>query len=369
MKIGDQYYQSIWVDESDRTVVRVIDQQKLPFFFEIKDLCAVDDVYNAIADMTVRGAPLIGAAGAFGIYLATLEINSHTNIREHLSNAARYLISCRPTAVNLSWAVSFVMEKLKNEQSPAALAKKALDAAIEICEMEKENCRQIGKHGLKLIESLSKKKKGAPVNILTHCNAGWLACIDYGTVTAPIYQAHDKGIPVHVWVDETRPRNQGAKLTAYELGQNGIPYTLIADNSGGHLMQQKQIDIVIVGSDRTTRSGDVANKIGTYLKALAAFDNKIPFYCALPSSSIDFSISDGVKEIIIEERDPEEVTTITGFAEGRIQSVRICPEDTVAANFGFDITPARLITGLITEKGICRATEKDIKEMFSDKFN
>jgi len=369
MKIGDQYYQSIWVDESDRTVVRVIDQQKLPFFFEIKDLCAVDDVYNAIADMTVRGAPLIGAAGAFGIYLATLEINSHTNIREHLSNAARYLISCRPTAVNLSWAVSFVMEKLKDEQSPAALAKKALDAAIEICEMEKENCRQIGKHGLKLIESLSKKKKGAPVNILTHCNAGWLACIDYGTVTAPIYQAHDKGIPVHVWVDETRPRNQGAKLTAYELGQNGIPYTLIADNSGGHLMQQKQIDIVIVGSDRTTRSGDVANKIGTYLKALAAFDNKIPFYCALPSSSIDFSISDGVKEIIIEERDPEEVTTITGFAEGRIQSVRICPENTVAANFGFDITPARLITGLITEKGICRATEKDIKEMFSDKFN
>ena len=369
MKIGDQYYQSIWVDESDRTVVRVIDQQKLPFFFEIKDLCAVDDVYNAIADMTVRGAPLIGAAGAFGIYLATLEINSHTNIREHLSNAARYLISCRPTAVNLSWAVSLVMEKLKDEQSPAALAKKALDAAIEICEMEKENCRQIGKHGLKLIELLSKKKNGAPVNILTHCNAGWLACIDYGTVTAPIYQAHDKGIPVHVWVDETRPRNQGAKLTAYELGQNGIPYTLIADNSGGHLMQQKQIDIVIVGSDRTTRSGDVANKIGTYLKALAAFDNKIPFYCALPSSSIDFSISDGVKEIIIEERDPEEVTTITGFAEGRIQSVRICPEDTVAANFGFDITPARLITGLITEKGICRATEKDIKEMFSDKFN
>jgi methylthioribose-1-phosphate isomerase len=261
------------------------------------------------------------------------------------------------------------MEKLKNETSSAALANKALDAAIEICEMEKENCRKIGKHGLKLIESLSKKKKGAPVNILTHCNAGWLACIDYGTVTAPIYQAHEKGIPVHVWVDETRPRNQGAKLTAYELGQNGIPYTLIADNSGGHLMQQKQIDIVIVGSDRTTRSGDVANKIGTYLKALAAFDNNIPFYCALPSSSIDFNISDGVKEIIIEERNPEEVTTITGFAEGRIQSVRICPEDTIAANFGFDITPARLITGLITEKGICRAAEKDIKEMFSDKFN
>jgi methylthioribose-1-phosphate isomerase len=369
MKIGDQYYQSIWIDENDKAVVKVIDQQKLPFFFEIKDLRSVDDVYAAISDMTVRGAPLIGAAGAFGIYLATLEINSHTNVREHLSNAARYLISCRPTAVNLPWAVGFVMEKLNNEQSPASLSKKALDAATGICEMEKENCRQIGKHGLKLIEALSKKKNGAPVNILTHCNAGWLACIDYGTVTSPIYLAHEKGIPVHVWVDETRPRNQGAKLTAYELGHNGIPYTLIADNSGGYLMQQKQIDIVIVGSDRTTRSGDVANKIGTYLKALAAFDNKIPFYCALPSSSIDFSISNGVKEIKIEERDPEEVLNVTGFADGKIQSVRICPEDTTAANYGFDITPARLITGLITEKGICRATEKDIKEMFSDKFN
>ena len=369
MKIGNQNYQSIWIDESDPDVVRVIDQQKLPFFFEIKDLRSVDDVFNAIDDMTVRGAPLIGATGAFGIYLATLEINSQTNIREHLSNAARYLISCRPTAVNLSWAVSYVMEKLKKHDSPASLIKSALDAALEICEIEKENCRQIGKHGLKLIESLSEKKKGAPVNILTHCNAGWLACIDFGTVTAPIYLAHDKGIPVHVWVDETRPRNQGAKLTAYELGQNGIPYTLITDNSGGHLMQQKQVDIVIVGSDRTTRTGDVANKIGTYLKALAAFDNSIPFYCALPSSSIDFNISKGVKEIVIEERDPEEVTNVTGFADGKIQSVRICPEDTTAANYGFDITPARLITGLITEKGICRATEKDIKEMFSDKFN
>ena len=369
MKIGNQNYQSIWIDESDPYVVRVIDQQKLPFFFEIKDLRSVDDVFNAIDDMTVRGAPLIGATGAFGIYLATLEINSQTNISEHLSNAARYLISCRPTAVNLSWAVSYVMGKLKKHDSPASLTKSALDAALEICEIEKENCRQIGKHGLKLIESLSEKKKGATVNILTHCNAGWLACIDFGTVTAPIYLAHDKGIPVHVWVDETRPRNQGAKLTAYELGQNGIPYTLITDNSGGHLMQQKQVDIVIVGSDRTTRTGDVANKIGTYLKALAAFDNIIPFYCALPSSSIDFNISDGFKEIVIEERNPEEVTNVSGFADGKIQTVRICPEDTTAANYGFDITPARLITGLITEKGICRATEKDIKEMFSDKFN
>jgi methylthioribose-1-phosphate isomerase len=368
MKIGNKYYQSIWIDEGDPFVVKVIDQQKLPFFLEIKELRSVDDVFNAIDDMSVRGAPLIGAAAAFGIYLATLEITHTTNIREHLANAARYLISCRPTAVNLSWAVNFVMDRLKNEQ-PASLTKTALDSAMEICELEKENCRQIGKHGLKLIEAISKKKKGAPVNILTHCNAGWLACIDFGTATAPIYQAHEKGIALHVWVDETRPRNQGAKLTAYELGQNGVPYTLIPDNSGGHLMQQKHVDIVIVGSDRTTKTGDVANKTGTYLKALAAFDNKIPFYCALPSTSIDFSISDGLKDIVIEERDPEEVTTISGFADGKIQKVRICPEDTIAVNYGFDITPARLITGLITEKGICRATEKDIKEMFSNKFS
>jgi methylthioribose-1-phosphate isomerase len=369
MKIGNQYYQSIWIDKKEPDVVKVIDQQKLPFFFEIKDLHSVDDVFNAIEDMTVRGAPLIGAAGAFGIYLATLEINSQTNIREHLSNAAHYLISCRPTAVNLSWAVNTVMAKLKDEKSPASLSNAALSSAIGICETEIENCRQIGKHGLKLIEEISRKKNGAPVNILTHCNAGWLACIDYGTATAPIYLAHEKGIPVHVWVDETRPRNQGAMLTAYELGQNGVPHTLIPDNSGGHLMQQKLVDIVIVGSDRTTRTGDVANKTGTYLKALAAFDNNIPFYCALPSSSIDFNVADGVKEIVIEKRNPDEVTHVSGLLEGLIRSVRICPEGTVAVNYGFDVTPSRLVTGLITERGICRATEKDIKEMFSYKFN
>lgn len=369
MKIGDTCYQSIWIDENDPGVVKVIDQQKLPFFFEIKDLRSVDDVYNAIQDMTLRGAPLIGAAGAFGIYLATLEITSRTNTWDHLLNAARYLISSRPTAVNLSWAVNRVMKQLKNEESSSALSKRALDAALEICETEKENCRQIGKYGLKIIEEVSREKEGATVNILTHCNAGWLACIDYGTVTAPIYLAHEKGIKVHVWVDETRPRNQGARLTAYELEQNGIPYTLIADNAGGQLMQQKLADIVIVGCDRATRSGDVANKIGTYLKALAAFDNKIPFYCALPSSSIDFSINDGVKEIIIEERDPGEVTHVQGYSEGEIRTVRICPDNTKVSNPGFDITPARLITGLITEKGICKATEKDIKELFSYKFS
>jgi methylthioribose-1-phosphate isomerase len=369
MRIGNRNYQSIWLDENDPAIVRVIDQQKLPFFFETRELRSVEDVFCAIEDMTVRGAPLIGAAGAFGLYLATLEINSQTNIREHLSNAARYLISCRPTAVNLSWAVNYVMEKLHYDMHMKMLSEKSLNAALEICEMEKENCRKIGNHGLELIESISKKKKGDTVNILTHCNAGWLACVDIGTATAPIYFAHDKGIKVHVWVDETRPRNQGAKLTAWELGQYGVPYTLIPDNSGGYLMQQKMVDIVIVGSDRTTRSGDVANKTGTYLKALAAYDNNIPFYSALTSTSIDFTITDGVKEIIVEKRDPDEVTNITGLSEGIIQSVRSCPEDAIAVNFGFDITPARLITGLITEKGICRATEKDIKEMFSDKFS
>jgi methylthioribose-1-phosphate isomerase len=368
MNIGDKNYQTIWLDETDPSTVCVIDQQRLPFFFEVKNLKSVDDVYSAIEDMTVRGAPLIGAAAAFGLYLATLEITSQTNIRDHLSNAARYLISCRPTAVNLSWAVNFVLEKLNKNLSSGSLSETALKAAVEICEMEKEYCRQIGIHGLKLIESLSEKRGGEPVNILTHCNAGWLATIDYGTVTAPIYLAHDKGIALHVWVDETRPRNQGAKLTAWELGKHGVPHTLIPDNTGGHLMQQKMVDIVLIGSDRTTCTGDVANKIGTYLKALAAYDNDIPFYSLFPSTSIDFSIRDGIKEITIEERDPEEVTNISGLADGKIQSVRVCPLDTVAANYGFDITPARLITGLITERGICGASETEIKEMFSDKY-
>jgi methylthioribose-1-phosphate isomerase len=368
MKIDSKEYQTIWLDENDPGTVCIIDQQRLPFFFEIKKLHSVDDVYEAIENMTVRGAPLIGAAAAFGLYLATLEITSQTNIREHLSNAARYLISCRPTAVNLSWAVNYALEKLNRNLSSGSLSETALKAAVEICETEKEYCRQIGKHGLTLIESLSAQKKGETLNILTHCNAGWLATIDYGTVTAPIYLAHDKGIPLHVWVDETRPRNQGAKLTAWELGKHGVPHTLIPDNSGGHLMQQKMVDIVLIGSDRTTGTGDVANKIGTYLKALAASDNNVPFYSLFPSTSIDFGIRDGVQEITIEERDPEEVTNISGLAEGKIQTVRICPESTVAANYGFDITPARLITGLITERGICRAAEKEIKEMFSDKF-
>lgn len=369
MKFEGKEYRSIWADPSDPEVIKVIDQERLPFFFEIKELRSVEDVYTAIKDMTVRGAPAIGAAGAYGMYLATLEISSLTNIHDHLTNAARYLSSCRPTAVNLSWAVNIVLKRVLKTYEPSLLSSEALAAAEEIAEKEIDNCRLIGEHGVKLIEDISLKKNGKPVNILTHCNAGWLACVDIGTVTAPIYLAHKKKIPVHVWVDETRPRNQGARLTAWELGNEGVPCTLIPDNAGGHLMQHGMVDIVIAGSDRTTRQGDVANKIGTYLKALAASDNNIPFYSALPSSTIDISLGSGIDEIEVEERDPAEIKEVTGFADGKIISVRICPDDAKAVNFGFDITPARFVTGLITERGICRATEKDIMEMFSDKFN
>jgi methylthioribose-1-phosphate isomerase len=369
MLIDGKEYRSIWLDENDNTIVRVIDQQKLPFFFATKELSSVEDVYNAIRDMTVRGAPLIGAAGAFGMYLATLEINSRTNLREHLGNAARYLASSRPTAVNLAWAINKVLRKLEGISDPELLSATALETALEICETERERCRAIGEHGVKVIETISEAKKGARVNILTHCNAGWLACIDFGTATAPIYLAKEKGIDVHVWVDETRPKNQGARLTAWELGKAGVPYTLITDNTGGYLMQKGLVDIVMVGSDRTTSKGDVANKIGTYLKALAAFDNNIPFYVALPSTSFDFTISNGLTEIPVEEREEEEVTSVTGFADGEIKSVQLGPSGAKAGNWGFDITPARLVTGFITEKGICRAHEEDIRNLFSDKIN
>ncbi len=368
MLVGGKNYESIWPDESDPSVIKAIDQQKLPFSFEICEMRSAEDVFTAISEMSVRGAPLIGAAGAFGIYLASLEMNSSSDQEHHLENAARYLISCRPTAVNLSWGVNFVLEKIRNRRHNEDVSATALRAAVEICRLEKENCRKIGINALPLIEEISRKKKGEVVNILTHCNAGWLACIDYGTVTAPFYFAHEAKIPLHIWVDETRPRNQGARLTAWELGEAGVPHTLIADNTGGHLMQHGMVDLVLVGCDRATRRGDVANKIGTYLKALAAFDNKIPFYAVLPSTSIDFSLSDGITEIPVEERDPEEVTNISGLYGKDIVNIRLCPERTNALNFGFDITPAKYITGLVTEKGICSAGENEIKKMFPEKI-
>lgn len=368
MLVNKIRYQTIWPDDNDRSVVKVIDQRKLPFEFEIKELRSVDDVYEAIDEMVVRGAPLIGAAAAFGMYFASLEITSHTNIRDHLSNAAGYLVSCRPTAVNLSWAVNYALSKLNPDDDPIKISQDAFNFAIEICETERENSLKTGLNGLKLIEEIAARKNGEPVNILTHCNAGWLACIDYGTATAPVYLAKEKGINIHVWVDETRPRNQGSKLTAWELGENDVPYTLITDNTGGHLMQHGMVDMVMVGCDRATRKGDVANKIGTYLKALAANDNNIPFYAVLPSSSIDFTINDGVKEITVEERDPSEVTDISGLSEGELRTVRICPEGAKVANYGFDVTPARLITALITEKGICSASEEGLRQLFPEKF-
>lgn len=367
VKIGDLQYQSIWLDSNDDTSVCVIDQRLLPFELKIVSITSVEETFRAISNMTLRGAPLIGAAGAFGMYLATLEITSRTRIKEHLENAARYLISSRPTAVNLEWAVGRQLKFLTGLDSKKELIEKSRKLALEITEKEIDNCKLIGEQGLTLIEELSKLKAGETVNILTHCNAGWLACVDYGTATAPIYMAHDKGIKVHVWVDETRPRNQGARLTAYELGSHGVPHTLITDNAGGHLMQRGEVDMVIVGSDRTTAQGDVANKIGTYLKALAARDNNIPFYAALPCSSIDRSISDGLKEIVVEERDEKEVTHIEGAYNDQVIEVRLAPDGTRASNYGFDITPARLIKGIITEKGIIDASVKGISSLFTDK--
>jgi methylthioribose-1-phosphate isomerase len=366
MRVGDKSYQSIWFDGSDPTSVKIINQQKLPFMFEIAELRSVEDVFNAIRDMTVRGAPLIGAAGAFGIYLSLLEISSLTNIRQHIENAARYLKSSRPTAVNLQWAVDLVCSSIDFSNPGGKYAESALNAALSICHTETEKCRLIGTNGLPLLESISVKKNGQPVNVLTHCNAGWLACIDYGTALAPVYLAHEKGIPVHVWVDETRPRNQGTKLTAWELGEAGIPYTLIADNTGGHLMQHGMVDIVLVGADRITAKGDTANKIGTYLKALAAYDNKVPFYVAAPGSTFDLSLSNGLREIPVEEREEEELCYISGELNNEITRIRIAPVNCRASNYGFDVTPARLITGIITEKGICNAEENTIVELFSE---
>jgi len=367
MLVGDSYYRSIWHDNNDVNAVSVIDQRELPFSFVTRELRSVEDVFNAIQDLTLRGAPLIGAAGAYGIWLATLEISGLTGIQNHIENAARYIKSGRPTAVNLAWAVDKIVKGISGIDEIDKLQGESLRLCTELCEEEVARCRKIGENGLEILKGLSRAKDGSTVNILTHCNAGWLACIDYGTALAPVYLAHEEGIPVHVWVDETRPVNQGARLTMWELENAGIPCTLITDNTGGYLMQQGQVDIVITGSDRTSATGDVANKIGTYLKALAAFDNKVPFWVAFPSSTVDFGITDAMKEIPVEMRSGDEVTTITGTVEGQQKAVRITTGNASALNPAFDITPARLISGFITDKGICGANENDLKKMFSDK--
>ena len=355
MQINGKAYRTIWFENN---IVKIIDQTKLPHKFIIKDLKTVKDSINAIKTMEVRGAPLIGATAAYGLVLSILEKNDQS----FLKKSSEDLIASRPTAINLKWAVDRMMKKLSGINSNEVL-KIALEEAKAIVEEDATFCKKIGVNGLKIIEEIANKKKDT-VNILTHCNAGWLATIDWGTATSPIYHAHQKGIKVHVWVDETRPRNQGANLTSYELNEEGIPNTIITDNAGGILMQRGQVDMCIVGTDRTLSTGDVANKIGTYLKALAAKDNNVPFYVALPSSTIDWNIKD-FKKIPIEERNSEELSYVEGLDENKnVKKVRIYPEKSKALNLAFDITPAKYVTGLITEKGVCEASEKGLKGLF-----
>lgn len=355
---------TIWVSEDNPKEVCIIDQRYLPHELRVSKLRSVEDACNAIREMWVRGAPLIGATAAYGMYLGMLEAQRAAIPNGFMALNATRLKSTRPTAVNLKWAVDRQLEVLRQTRRVEDQVALALRTAHEIVEQDVETCRQIGQHGLELIKQ-AHAQTGQPVNVLTHCNAGRMACIEWGTATAPIYLAHEVGIPVHVYVDETRPRNQGAHITAWELQQAGIPFTLIVDNAGGHLMQQGQVDLCIVGTDRTTRNGDVANKIGTYLKALAAHDNQVPFYVALPSSSIDWDLPDG-QAIPIEERATEEVTHIQGWDEAtdKLVQVRIAPRQSSAANPGFDVTPARYITGLITERGICEASEAGLRSLF-----
>jgi methylthioribose-1-phosphate isomerase len=370
MKVDGKHYNTIWIKPNDDSVIQIIDQRWLPHRFVIENLTTVEQAVIAIKDMHVRGAPLIGVTAAYGMYLAALSASDETesNFMRILDETADLLRSSRPTAVNLFWALDRQMKGLRSiNGNVAERIQIILEFADEIAAEELESCRLIGEHGVGLIKSISQAKSGETVNILTHCNAGWLACVDYGTATSPIYLAHDNGIKVHVWVDETRPRNQGARLTAWELGQHGVPHTIVADNVGGHLMQHDMVDMVITGSDRTLYTGDVANKIGTYLKALAAQDNNVPFYVALPSSTFDWENTDGVAQIPIEERDESEVKNIIGLDEGEIRSVLLAPETSAAANFAFDVTPSRLVTALITERGICDANESGVLGLFPEK--
>jgi len=358
MKIGERYYRTIWPIGAD--AVEVIDQTRLPHTFATVILRSLEDAAEAIKRMIVRGAPLIGATGAYGLALAMREDASDAA----LDRAYDVLLATRPTAVNLRWALRRMCDRLRN-RAHAERAALAWAEAAAICDEDVETCRAIGEHGLVLLREAAARKSGR-LNVLTHCNAGWLACVDWGTALAPIYMAHDAGLPLHVWVDETRPRNQGASLTAFELGGHGVPHTIIADNAGGHYMQRGEVDLVIVGTDRVTANGDVANKIGTYLKALAARDNGVPFYVALPSSTIDWTLAEG-GSIPIEERASDELLKMTGrLAQGGLATVEIAAPGSPAANPAFDITPARLVTGFITERGMCAASEQGLRSLFPD---
>jgi len=363
MRVDGQNTRSIWL-EADGWSVGVIDQSQLPHRFATIRLTTLDDAARAIATMQVRGAPLIGATAAYGVCLALRADASD----EALERAVAKLMATRPTAINLKWALDEMVGAVRNRPRDDRIAA-AYRRAAEICDQDVAINQAIGDHGARLIAAIAAKKTSAqPVQVLTHCNAGWLATVDFGTALAPIYVAHDQGVPLHVWVDETRPRNQGAALTAWELGQHGVPHTVIPDNTGGHLMQHGMVDMVIVGTDRVTADGDVCNKIGTYLKALAAQDNGVPFYVGLPSPTIDFSVSDGLAEIPIEQRSADEVATVTGRTiDGRVETVRIVPEGSAVANYGFDVTPARLVTGLVTERGIIAPSREALARAFAER--
>jgi methylthioribose-1-phosphate isomerase len=356
--VGGRHYRTIWLDEASG-LPRIIDQTRLPFEFELRTLASVDDVAEAIASMRVRGAPLIGAAAAHGLALALSTDPSDAALAE----AIRKLAATRPTAINLRWA----LERVERVVAPIPARERAARAraeAIAICDEDVATCSAIGEHGAALLEQMAAERPGRPLQVLTHCNAGWLATVDRGTALAPLYEAHDRGIPIHVWVDETRPRNQGAALTAFELREHGVAHTVVADNAGGHLMQHGRVDLVLVGSDRTTAAGDVCNKIGTYLKALAARAHDVPFYVALPISTIDWSISDGLREIPIEERSADEVRTISGRTPGgRIERVELFSAESAAANPAFDVTPAALVSGLVTERGIVAANREALASL------
>ena len=367
MKIKDKHYRTIWLHPDSDQIIQVIDQRMLPHRFEIMHLKTVDQVCFAIKEMVVRGAPLIGATAAWGMYLSTFELPGNCERDFYFEDIYRKLIQTRPTAVNLKWALDEMLQSITGNDSLEESRWYAKKRAEWICDDDVKANKKIGEFGLRLIEEIAAKKNNEPVNILTHCNAGWLATVDYGTALSPIYLAHEKGIKIHVWVDETRPRNQGAHLTTWELLQAGIPHTLIADNTGGHLMQNKKVDLCLVGTDRTSVAGDVCNKIGTYLKALAAFDNQIPFYVAAPATSIDWNMRNAFSEIKIEERNPDEIKYVQGLIHGKIDSVLISPQETPAMNYAFDITPAKYITGLITENGICEASEEGLKSLFTGK--
>ena len=367
MNVNGKHYRTIWEHPEDPGVIRIIDQRHLPHRFVVEDISTVAQMATAIRDMHLRGAGLIGAAAAYGMYLAMHRMSANDDAEKVMIEAGRLLMATRPTAVNLSWAVHEQWRAISLGKTHAEKTAIAFEHAARIADEDAAACQQMGVHGMGLIAAIHQQKKGEAVNILTHCNAGWLAFVDHGSALSPIYAAHDLGIPVHVWVDETRPRNQGASLTAWELGMHGVPHTVIADNVGGHLMQHGMVDMVIVGSDRTTLNGDVANKIGTYLKALAAKDNDVPFYVALPGSSVDWEMEDGLKGIEIEMRDGDEVRYMEGLCDGEIRRVLLTPENSKAVNYGFDVTPSRLVTKLITERGICDAGKVGLFSLFPEK--